>query len=209
MKKIFGNIKMSWIATILFAVITGIYTGAVMLVPVLDNTSFQDIGIAYEWWVVFAVIIVVNCKKNWEAALKCLVFFIISQPLVYLIEILFGNLTFEFAKSYYFSTWLPLTAATLPGGFAAFYCKKQSPLGAVILGLGNTIEMVMLASYIMQTAQDFPHHVLSAVFCVAAIVVMTLCIQKENKNRVIAFLTPVILGIILGIAAKATGRLNF
>ena len=69
--KLYGQINMTWLKIIIFAVCVGVYSGVVMLIPALENTSFQDIGIAYEWWVIFAVIIVVNCEKNWEAMLKC------------------------------------------------------------------------------------------------------------------------------------------
>lgn len=54
---------MTWIRVILFAVIAGVYTGLVMFVPAFEDTSFQDIGKLYEWWVIFAVIVVVNCKR--------------------------------------------------------------------------------------------------------------------------------------------------
>ena len=150
MERIFGKLKMSWLFVILFAVIAGVYTGAVMLIPFLENTSFQDIGISYEWWVVFAVIIVVNCKKSWEAMLKCFVLFLISQPLVYLVEVLFGTLSAEMAMYYYRSIWLPMTFLTLPGGFIAFYCKKQNALGAVVLGLGNTILLILGIAYCLE-----------------------------------------------------------
>lgn len=206
MKKLFGNLKMSWIAVIVFAIIAGVYTGAVMLVPALEGTSFQDIGIYLEWWVIFAVIVVVNCQKNWEAALKCFVFFLISQPLVYLTEIVLGSLDFDMAKSYYLSTWLPMTFLTLPGGFIAYYCKKQNVLGGVILGLGNTIELVFGMYYLRNAIVNFPHHLLSACVCFAAVIIMTLCIQKEKKNRIIAFSLPVVLAILLAVFSMATGR---
>ena len=192
---------MSWLMVILFAIITGVYTGAVMLIPGLKNTSFQDIGVSFEWWVIFAVIVVVNCEKGLEAALKCFVFFLISQPLVYLTEIVFGAMTFQLAKMYYFGTWFKLTLATLPGGFIAWMCKKQNLLGAVILGCGNTIELAMAAYYFRSAVNHFPHHILTVFSCLAAIVIMTLCIQKEKKNRIIAFAVPVVLLGVLVLTA--------
>lgn len=204
MKKLFGEIKMTWPKTILFAVITGVYTGAIMLVPALKETSFQDIGISYECWVIFAVIIVVNCQKNWEAMLKCFVFFLISQPLVYIVEILFGGLGIEWAKSYYFGMWLPMTFATIPGGLIAFYCKKQNLFGSIILGLGNTIQLAMGTSYIPKMTSDFPHHLLTIILCYVSVVVMSLAIQKEKKYKIISMVIPVAL--TAGIAVFA--RLN-
>ncbi len=206
MEKIYGNLKMSWPVVIIFAIAAGVYTGAIMLVPALKDTSFTDIGAFVEWWVIFAVIIVTNCKKNYEAMLKCFVFFLISQPLIYAVEILFGTLTVDLAWQYYRNMWLPATILTLPGGLIAYYCKKQNSLGAIILGVGNTFQIVMGASYIVKTIKDFPHHILSAVVCFASILIMSFGIQKEKKNRLISILIPVALLIIVFVFMKLTGR---
>ena len=206
MKKLYGNLKMSWLSVILFAVIAGIYTGAVMLIDVLDDTSFQDIGISYEWWVIFAVIIVVNCEKNREAMLKCFVFFLISQPFVYATEILLGDLTLDMAIYYYRSIWLPATILTLPGGFIAYYCKKQNIPGAVIMGLGNTIQAIMGVHYVTAAAGSFPHHILSVIVCFGSIFLMSFEIQKENRYRLISLLVPLVLTVTFVALAVMTGR---
>ncbi len=193
MKKLYGGLKMSWLTVILFAAAAGVYTGIVMLADALEGTSFQDIGIAYEWWVIFAVIIVVNCDRNREAMLKCFVFFLISQPLVYIVQILFGPLTVSQAWYYYRTIWLPATFLTLPGGFIAYYCKKQNMLGAVILGLGNTIQAFMGVSYLCQAFKSFPHHLLSGIVCFASIFIMSFYIQNEKKYRLVSILLALIL----------------
>lgn len=209
MKRIFGGLKMSWLTVILFALITGIYTGVIMLIPALKDTSFQDIGISYEWWVIFAVIVVVNCKKGWEAMLKCFVFFLISQPLVYLVQILFGNLAMDMGIYYYRSIWLPMTVLTLPGGFIAYYCKKQNILGGIILGLGNSIQAIMALSYFAMAAKSFHHHLLSALVSLGSIFLMSFCIQKEKAGRLISILLPVVLTLVAFVLLKATGRVLF
>lgn len=207
MKKLFGGLKMKWPAVLLFAVITGVYTGMVMLIPKLEGTSFQDIGTYIEWWIVFAVIIVVNCSKNWEAALKCFVFFLISQPLVYLTQIVFGNLSIDMAINYYFhGLWFPMTVATLPGGFIAWYCKKQNLFGCLVLAVANTMLLAMGVYYVSQAAERFPHHVLSAIVCFFAAEIMTVSIQKKKKYRIIAFAVPVALVAALAVFCKVTGR---
>ena len=139
LENLFGKLNMSWLRVLLFAVAAGVYTGIVLVIPVLKDTSFQDIGIYFEWWVIFAVIIVVNCRKNLEAMIKCFVFFLISQPVVFAVEVLVGYLDLERALYYYTQIWLPVTLLTLPGGFLAFYCSRQNAFGAAVLGLGNTI----------------------------------------------------------------------
>lgn len=209
MKRLYGEWGMTWRKVILFAVITGVYTGLVLVMPFLYNTSFQDIGISYEWWVIFAVIVVVNCEKSWEAMLKCFVFFLISQPLVYLVEIACGSLSFDMGWLYYRSIWLPATFLTLPGGFIAYFCKKQNALGAVILGMGNTIQLALALYYFTSAMRNFPHHLLSSIVCVASILIMTFCIHEEKKNRIIALLTPVVLLALLMVLLPLTGRTLF
>ena len=59
MKKLFGGLKITWPKLILFAVICGVYT-AVMALKVPDGISFRDIAISYEWWILFAILIIVN-----------------------------------------------------------------------------------------------------------------------------------------------------
>lgn len=208
MKRLFGELNMTWIKVLLFAVIAGVYTGAVMLVPFLENTSFQDIGIAFEWWVVFAVIIVVNCKRPVEAMLKCFVFFLISQPLVYLVEIVFGSLSIGDALGYY-RYWFVLTILTLPGGYIAYFCKKENIGGSIVLALGSSIQLMMAGSYIADAIKDFPHHILSAIFCVASVFVMCICIQKQNKYRILSIVLAVAIYGAIVVAATAAGRVVF
>jgi len=208
MKRIYGNLKMGWITVILFALAAGLYAGLIMLVPFLKETSFQDIGISYEWWVIFAVIIVVNCDKWWEAMLKCFVFFLISQPLIYLVEIVFGSLSFE-QGLYYWKNWMIPTLLTIPGGFIAFFCKKQNLLGSIILGLGNSIQAIQAVAYFGRAFKNFPYHLLSALVCVASIIVMTIFIQKEKKNRVAAFITTAVVVLATVIFAKLSGLVFF
>ncbi len=208
-RNLYGNCKMSWLKVILFAVIAGVYTGIIMLVPALENSSFQDIGINLEWWVIFAIIIVVNCQKNWEAMLKCFIFFLISQPLVYLVEVAFGHLTMDMAIYYYKVIWFRWTIAVLPGALIAFYCKKQNLLGAFILGFGNTIQLILGLIYIAKCISDFPHHVLSAIVCIASIFIMSFSIQKQKKYCVTSLIIPLAFAVLLIILAMMTGRLNF
>lgn len=209
MNKLFGHIKMNWLRVIVFAVAAGIYTGAVMLIKPLRGTSFQDIGIAYEWWVIFAVVLVVNCHKGWEAMLKCFVFFLISQPLVYLVQIAAGALEFDKARMYYVHLWLPATILTLPGGLIAYFCKKQNAFGGIVMGLGNTIQACMGVVYAGMVLNRFPYHLLSALVSFVSIFVMTFCIQKKKTGRTLALLLPVVLTLIILAYLKATGRVLY
>lgn len=72
--KIFGDLKITWPVVIIMAVCLGVYT-ALMAAFVPDGNSFHDIAVTPEWWVLPAVLIIVNCKKPLDSALKVFVFF--------------------------------------------------------------------------------------------------------------------------------------
>jgi hypothetical protein len=195
---------MGWLAVILFAVAAGAYTGIVGSIPAAEGTSFKDIAISFEWWVIFAVVIASNCTKSWESALKIFVFFLISQPLCFIIEVVFG-LSVDQAL-YYCSIWGPVTLLTLPGGFIAYYINRQNVFGSVILGLGNSIQAFLGIAYIIQMLGNPPYHLLSAIVCFASVFIMTFQIQKDNRNRVISLLVPVVVVVAALVFIRMTGR---
>ena len=92
MKKLFGSINLKWPRLIAFAVIAGVYTGIMAMLPAVRDTSFADISISFEWWILFGILIIVNSKTPWDSALKCFAFFLISQPLAYLVQVPFSSL---------------------------------------------------------------------------------------------------------------------
>ncbi len=196
MKLLFTNIRMNWKKVILFGLLVGIYVGCMMSIPFFDDTSFQDIGISHEWWILFALIIVVNCKKSHEAALKCFTFFLISQPVVFIVEAILGHITWQLAYHYYFGIWFFQSLLTLPGGWIAYHVKKQNAIGAIILGIGNTLEALLGIHYGYQAITNFPHHLFSCIFCFFVITTTNIYIQKENKNRIISICTTIILFLI-------------
>ncbi len=196
-ERLFGGLKMGWPGVIIFALIAGIYTGAMLIIPATENTSFRDIGITYEFWLIFAFIIASNCKKNWESALKTFVFFLISQPVIFLVEIAFKYLSVDMAMYYLTGVWGLSIIMTLPGGFIAYYISKQNALGAVILGLGCTIQAVLGVHYAIEMVNNFPFHLLSCIICFASLIIMIFTIQKQNKYRALAFAVVIIVSAAL------------
>lgn len=188
---VFGNLPMTWGIVCGFAVIIGVYVGVINQIPILRDTSFQDIAVTLEWWVLFAVLIVSNCKTAGEAAAKCLVFFLISQPVIYLTEL--PKLGLDRALYYYLNIWLPISLLTLPGGAIAFCAKRQDALGAAILGVGNAIVAVMGASYTMQMLSVFPRHLLTVVSCAGIIAVTVFGVQKTRRTRLLSLSVTVLL----------------
>lgn len=158
---------------------------------------------------IFAVIVVVNCDKSWEAMLKCFAFFLISQPVIFGVEVIFGHLALEQVWYYFSAIWFKEIVLTLPGGFIAYFCKKQNWLGSVILGLGNTIQAALALYYLGTAIRHFPHHLLSGLVCVAYIIVMSVCIQKQKKYRWVSILLPVVLTAAVAVLLKLTGRTLF
>lgn len=207
LNKLFGGLKMSWPAVIIFAVCAGVYTGIMGSIPAVENTSLHDIAEGYEWWVIFAFVIATNCEKNWESALKTFVFFLISQPLVFAVEVLFGHITIDLAWYYYSSIWGPATIITLPGGFLAYYIKKQNALGATILGFGCTLELIHAIFYAGKAIMNPPYHAISALVSLAALFIFVFAIQKETKNRVIALVVCAVVLLVLLVLLALTNRM--
>ena len=122
-KKIFGEIDLTWTKLITLAVIAGVYTALMALIPSLKNTSFHDIVVTFEVWILFGIIIIMNSKSAIDSALKCFVFFLISQPLVYLIQVPFNSLGFGIFV--YYKYWFIWTILTIPMGYIGYYMKKD------------------------------------------------------------------------------------
>ena len=197
-EKLFGGLEMTWLCTVIFAAAAGLYTGLINEVPFLKNTSFTDIAVSFEWWILFAVIIAVNCKKPVEAGLKCFVFFLISQPLVFFAESFFsGNSVWG-----YYRYWLVITFLTLPGGMLAFFAKKQNIWGALILSAATSLLACTITYYISLMRYSGQHHVLTVIFCIAVILVLTFTLQKESKRRIL-------IGIITAAAFAVSLFLTF
>ena len=86
MKKIFGGINLTWPKLVIMAIIMGVYTAIMAMLPITSDTSFSDLAVTFEVWILFGVFIIMNSKSPIDSALKCLVFFVISQPLIYLVQ---------------------------------------------------------------------------------------------------------------------------
>ena len=200
MKKLsaaFGTLPMTWPVVCAFAAIIGIYVGVINQIPILYDTSFRDIAVTYEWWVLFALLIVSNCKSAREAGMKCLVFFLISQPVIFLVEL--PSIGLDKVLYYYTKIWLPITLLTLPGGAIAFYAKKQNALGAVVLSIGNTVVALLGVSYFKKLCHSFPRHLLTVVSCAVIIAVLLMGMQQKWKTRFLSAATTLLLtaGVII------------
>lgn len=196
--KIFGGLNMSWPVVIVYSVLIGLYTAVVAaLVP--DGNSFHDIAVTFEAWILLALIVALNCKKPLEAGLKTFVFFLISQPLVYLFQILFFKAPWSLMG--YYDFWFKLTLLTFPAAFLAWFTKKKVWWAGLIMACSNTLLVLMFVSYYNGLQSNFPNHLLSAIYCVLMMIVSIVFILKYNIAKIICFVITVALiiaGFIIG-----------
>ena len=181
MKKLFGGLNLTWPKLIIFAVIAGLYTGLMAMIPAAQNTSFADITVTFEVWVLFGVIIIMNSKSNLDSALKCFVFFLISQPLVYLVQVPFSALGWGIFTFYRY--WFIVTLLTFPMGFIGYYLKKDKMWGLAILVPVMILVGYHYSMFLRECTSYFPQHLLSAIFCAVTVIIYPLFIFKDKKIK--------------------------
>ncbi|MBQ6229983.1 MAG: hypothetical protein IJJ74_02580 [Eubacterium sp.] len=200
MKKLFGGINMTWLKLVIFAVVAAVYTAVVAIIPITRDTSFRDITISFEVWILFGVIIIMNSKSAVDSALKCFVFFLISQPLIYLIQVPFSHLGWGILG--YYKTWFIWTLLTIPMGFVGYYMKMDKWWGLLIL----TPVLIFLAIYhyygfFSYMLTYFPYRVISSLFCIVTMIMYPLVIFKDKKIRLAGLAISIVL--ILGTSGYA------
>ena len=188
--KLFGELNMTWPKVIFFAVAAGVYT-ALMALWVPASCSFHDIAVTEEAWIPLALIVVVNCKEPLEAALKTFVFFLISQPLVYLIQVPFSDMGWQLFG--YYRYWFYITLCTFPIAFIAWFVKKNNILAGLILSPALILLVYHGICYVITLRHEFPHHLISAIFCFGIIPILVFGIFTDKK--------PIIISLALSIAA--------
>lgn len=193
-KRIVKYRRLLWQNCVIFLVIAGVYTGLINQVSFLTDTSFTDIAVSLECRIVFAIFIAVNCNKWWDAVLKCFVFFLISQPLVYLIEVPFlGWNVFS-----YYTYWFCFTLLTIPGSFIAFWVTRKNILSSIILSVATGALVYLGIDYLNKSIYDFPHHILTVIFCFAAAIMLILILLPKRNTRLISFwITAVALLVVI------------
>ena len=194
MKKIFGELKLTWPKVIIAAVLIGIYCGLIGMNPKLTDTSFKDINVSFEVWILFGILIIMNSKSNKDSALKCFVFFLISQPLIYLVQDFFNHS--QLFNTYY-RFWIIWTIACLPMGYFGYYLKKDKWWGLLILSPIMLLVGYSLMGYYSECAFSFPRHLLTVIFCVATLIIYPLYIFKNKKIKRIGLIINSILIVVM------------
>ena len=193
MKKLFGGINLTWKKLIIFSIAAGVYTALMAILPITKDTSFRDIAVYFEWWILFGIIIICNSKSPIDSALKCFVFFLISQPLIYLIQVPFSSMGFEIFI--YYRYWFMWTLACLPMGFIGYYIKKKNVVSMIILLPMLLLLTYMGIGYFKDMINDFPHHLLSFMACFLILITVVLNIFDKTKLKIITLLIVVLCTI--------------
>ena len=181
MKKLFGELNLTWKKTIISALVIGIVLGLIAQIPLLNDTSFTNSLVSFELWILFGILIIMNSKSSKESALKCFVFFLISQPLIYLTQDVI-----EHSKLFltYYRFWIGWTIACLPMGFVGYYMKKDKWWGLLILLPILVLLGFEYYRYLSMTMFSFPRHVLTVLFCIATLIIYPLYIFNNKKIKI-------------------------
>ncbi len=195
LRKLFGGIELPWWKLILFAIAAGVYTAVMAILPQAKDTSFADITITMECWVLFGIFIITNSKSPLDSGLKCFVFFLISQPLVYLIQVPFAELGFGLFG--YYKYWFILTLFTFPMGFIGYYMKKDKWWGILILAPILVLLALLASGFVRQAIYWFPHHLLSAVFCIVSMFIYVIAIFRNKIAVRIGLALDIVLVVMI------------
>ena len=60
LRKAFGELNITWPKLIIWAGIAGLYTGLMAMLPAARDTSFADISISFEVWILFGILIIIK-----------------------------------------------------------------------------------------------------------------------------------------------------
>lgn len=190
-KKLFFDTKMTWTTVIIAAAVCGIAVGLLMIPDFLINTSFQQPGISFEFWIFAALLIILNCEKPLEAGCKTFVFFLISQPLIYLVQVPFSE--YHWTLFSYYPQWGLITLLTLPGAALGWYVKKGNLLSVFLLAVLNAILCRELPASVQNMVASFPRFLLSTLFILFELVVFNLILLKGRMRTISLALTAVLL----------------
>ena len=181
LKKVFGGIRLSWPKIIIFAIAAGVYTALVCIFPQVKDTSLHTIAVTFEVWIFFGILIIMNAKSNKDSALKCFVFFLISQPLVYLLQVPFSPQGWNLFL--YYKYWFVWTVLCLPMGYIGYYIKKDNWWGYIILFPMIALTASSYYHYLSYFTFCYPYYILISVFCAAVMIIYPIVLFNNRKIK--------------------------
>lgn len=194
LRKLFGGTEMTWKLLLIYSVVTGVTVGLLNCVPALENTSFTMPAVNFEYWFVAAIFVIVNCQSTKEAALKTFIFFLISQPLIYLVEVPFKELGWGLFG--YYKYWAILTVLTIPGAAIAYQIKRDNVLSAAILSVATGFLLATGFGFVCKLQPGSLRYVVSVIFCAAFGIGLIFIILRSKK----AVITGLVFSVIFACA---------
>jgi hypothetical protein len=186
--KLYGGINLTWPGIILYAVGAAVLTTVFLVLPIFHGTSFVRMGETLEAWIFFAVIIIANAKSPLDSALKTFVFFLISQPPIYLFQVPFSWQGWGLFQ--YYKYWFILTLCTFPAAYIGWYIKKKNWLSLLIL-----MPVLILLAYLCEDGlkhviHQFPSLLIMVVFCVLQVFLYLYTFTEKASQKIIGALVP-------------------
>lgn len=86
----------------------------------------------------------------------------------------------------YYRYWFILTVLTLPGAAIAFLLKRKDWLSVAVLSVATGYLAYASVDYFYTAMARFPHHIISAVFCLTLAVFFVFVLLDEKKHRLAA-----------------------
>lgn len=182
-KKLFGGIELTWPRLIAAAVIAGAFTALMAVIPAVERSSFHTITVSFEVWILFGILIILNSRSSLDSALKCFVFFLISQPLVYLLQVPFSPLGWSLFG--YYRYWFIWTVLCLPMGFIGYYMKKGRWWGYLILLPMIVLTALSYGTYFSDFLFCLPRYILICIFCACGMIFYPVLIFDDPRIRTV------------------------
>ena len=195
MKKLFGGLNLTWPKLIVSSIILGISVGLLNSVPLLKDTTITDIATYFDFWILCGIIIIMNSKSNKDSALKCFIFFLISQPLIYLAEVPFNPLGWQLFG--YYKYWFIWTIFCIPMGYLGYYLKRDKWYSVLLLLGVLFLSMVNIGLPIKGLVYAFPHHLIYILIIFLASITYPLAIFNNKKNKYISLSIIVIALLVI------------
>ena len=186
--KIYGGLNMSWPVVMMYSVAAALLTSIFLILPVFKDTSFARMGVTFEAWIFFAVIIMANCRTPLESALKTFVFFLISQPLIYLIQVPFTVLGWQIFM--YYRYWFIWTLLTLPMAYIGWYITKKNWLSLLILAPVLCYLTWLYVDGFRTAYSHFPRMLVMALFCLLQVLIYLYVFTEKTVQKLIGLVAP-------------------
>ena len=198
--KLYGGINITWLGVILYAVGTAVLTTIFLVVPIFKDTSFMRMGETFEAWIFFAVIIIANAKSPLDSALKTFVFFLISQPLIYLLQVPFSWQGWGLFQ--YYKYWFILTLCTFPAAYIGWYIRKKNWLSLLILMPMIVLLAITCEGGLKHVIHQFPNLLIMVVFCILQVFLYLYAFTEKISQKIVGALVPIAIVAVMLLLPK-------